>query len=596
MLVQSLPDNPGVYQFFDTDGKILYIGKAKNLKKRVTSYFKKMPNSVKTSIMAAKIADIKHIIVDSETDALLLENNLIKKYQPRYNVLLKDDKSFPWICIKNERFPRVFSTRKIFKDGSAYFGPYTSAYMVRSMLELIRQLFPLRTCNYALSDENISKKNFKICLEYHIKNCNAPCAGLQTKEEYDKNIHGIKNILKGNIQSVITYLKEKMLYFASEQKFEEAQNIKENLEVIEHYRSKSIIVNPSIHNVDVFSITDDEQNAYVNFMKIVDGAVIQMYTAEIKKKLEESPDELLIYAITDIRERLISVSKEIIVPFNIDYTLPGVTFTVPQIGDKLKLLELSQRNVKYYMLEKHKQQASAHPQQHIRRILETIKKDLYLPELPVHIECFDCSNILGSYPVASCVVFKNIKPSKSNYRKYNIKTVEGPDDFASMEEIVFRRYKRSLEEQQSLPQLIVIDGGKGQLNAGVRSLEKLELRGKIAIIGIAKRLEEIYFPGDSVPIYLDKNSETLKIIQQLRNEAHRFGIKFHREKRTKGFVTSELDNIPGIGPKTKELLLKEFKSVARIKKTEITELEKIIGKSKASIIFTQLLIKCPIKF
>ncbi|MCK5823473.1 MAG: excinuclease ABC subunit UvrC [Bacteroidales bacterium] len=583
-IVSVLPDKPGVYQYFDTDGKILYIGKAKNLKKRVSSYFSKNHNNAKTRILVRKIKDIKHIIVDTEQDALLLENNLIKKYQPRYNVLLKDDKSYPFICIKNERFPRIFSTRNIIKDGSTYYGPYTSSRMVKVLLELIKKTYKLRTCNLNLSEENIQNSKYKSCLEYQIGNCLAPCIGKQTEENYSDGIANIRRILKGNIHEVTNYLKELMANLAEEYKFEEANTIKDKIEILENFQSKSTIVNPSIHNIDVFSFVSDDKSAYVNFLKIINGAIIQSHTVELKKKLDETEHELLSFAIIDIRTRFESTSKEILVPFYPETKLKECQYTIPKIGDKKKLLDLSERNAKYFRLEKHKQMAKLAPQKRSNRILSTLQKDLHLTELPIHIEGFDNSNIQGTNPVAACVVFKNSKPCKKDYRKFNIKTVIGSDDFASMREIVFRRYSRLLKERLSLPQLIVIDGGKGQLSAAVYSLKKLHLYGKIAIIGIAKKLEEIYFPEDSIPLYLDKNSESLKLIQQIRDESHRFGITFHRNKRSKQFIKSELDEISGIGPKTVELLLQKFKTVANIKKTTLKNLEDLIGKSKAGII------------
>lgn len=584
-IISNLPEKPGVYQYYDIDGKLLYVGKAINLKKRVASYFTKNHDSAKTRILVRKIKEIKHIIVNTEQDALLLENNLVKKYQPRYNVQLKDDKTFPWICVKNERFPRVFSTRKLIKDGSQYFGPYTSGKMVKILLELVKQLYKLRNCNLNLSQKNIDEGKFKPCLEYQIGNCNAPCIGNETEEEYNNSIENIKKILKGNITEVIDFLKKLMKEFAEEYKFEKANEMKEKIEILEKFQSKSTIVNPTINNVDVFSIIEDEKAGYVNYLKLVNGAIIQAHTIELKKRMNESLDELLGFAIFDIRHRLNSTSKEIIVPFKPEINLEDVRFIVPQRGDKKKLLELSERNVKYYKIEKLKNQEKANPMQRVNRILERIKEDLRLTELPTHIEGFDNSNIQGSNPVAACVVFKNAKPSKRDYRKFNIKTVDGPDDFASMVEIVTRRYKRMVNEKQPLPQLIVIDGGKGQLSAAVKALKDIELYGKIAIIGIAKKLEEIYFPDDSIPLYLDKNSETLKIIQQIRNEAHRFGITFHRDKRSKGFIKTELEEIEGIGEKTIDLLLKEFKTVSKIKSLPEIELSEKIGKSKGKIVF-----------
>ena len=583
-VLSVLPEKPGVYLYTDKDGEIVYVGKAKNLKKRVSSYFVQNITG-KTRILVGKIADIKHIIVDSESDALLLENNLIKKHQPRYNVLLKDDKSFPWICIKSEPFPRVFSTRNVINDGSRYYGPYTSMLMVKTILDLIRQIYPLRTCKYKLTEKNIQQEKFKLCLEYHLGNCRGPCEDLQTEDDYNKAIANIRNILKGNIQDVLSYLKKLMKQYSDLLKFEEARLIKEKIEILERYKSKSTIVSPAINNVDVFSIIDEKKYAYVNFLKVVNGAVIQAHTLEIKKKLDESRENLLLLAITEIREKVSSNANEIILPFKINVNIPGAKYIIPKRGDKRKLLELSERNVKYYRLEKRKRLEKNISRSRIIRKLENIRKDLNLKELPVHIECFDNSNLQGSHPVAACVVFRDAKPSAKDYRHYNIKSVKGPNDFASMEEVIFRRYKKLLEEKQSLPQLVIIDGGKGQLSSSLKSFEKLNLRGKIAIIGIAKKLEEIYFPGDSVPVYLDKGSETLKTIQHIRNEAHRFGISFHRQKRSKSFTTSELNNLKGIGPKTTCTVLSHFKSIKEVKKTQLVDLERVVGKSKAEIIY-----------
>lgn len=584
-LLNVLPNKPGIYQFIDNSKKIIYIGKAKNLKNRVSSYFFKKHISAKTQILVKKIRDIRHTIVDTEEDALLLENNLIKKFRPKYNVLLKDDKTYPWICIKNEDFPRIFLTRNVIKDGSLYFGPYTSVKLVRNILDMLKHHYKTRTCKLKLSEENIQNGKYKVCLEYHIGNCKAPCIGNQTAKNYNDSINEIKNILTGNISSVTKHLRKLMLKYSKQYKFEKANEIKEKIQFLEKFQSKSTVVNPRINNIDVFSIIDDEEYAYVNFLKVVNGSIIQAQNIEIKKKLDEDKALLLPIAIIEIRQRVQSFSKEIIVPFNIDYSLNNIKFLIPKRGDKKKLLELSERNAKIYRLERHKQYEKINHTKHFDRILQTMQKDLRLNILPVHIEGFDNSNIQGTIPVASCVVFKNAKPSKKDYRKYNIKTVEGANDFASMEEIVFRRYKRLLDEKQSLPQLIIIDGGKGQLSAALKSIDKLELRNKIAIIGIAKKLEEIFFPEDPVPLYLDKNSETLKLIQQVRDEAHRFGITFHRDKRSKAMIKSELDEINGIGEKTKQRLLIELKSIENIKKADFSELGKIVGKSKAKLIF-----------
>jgi len=584
-ITSDLPHKPGVYRFYDKDKNIIYIGKAKDLRKRVSSYFSKSHDSIKTRILVRKIDDISHIIVNNESDALLLENNLIKKYQPRYNVMLKDDKTYPWICIKNEEYPRVFQTRNVIKDGSKYYGPYTSVTMVRTLLELFRKLYPLRTCNLKLTEENIQSKKFKVCLEYHIENCKAPCVAKQSSEDYMLGINHIKEILKGNIYSVIKYLKNLMHEYSEKLEFENAQIIKEKILILEKFQSKSTVVSNTINDVDVFSISDDEKYAFVNFLKVVNGAIIQAHTVEVKKKLDETKEELLPRMIIEIREKVFSNSKEIIVPFKPDFQIEGLKFIVPKIGDKKQLLELSTRNVKYFHRDRKKQLESINPDKNTDRKLETIKTDLRLKELPVHIEGFDNSNIQGTNPVASCVVFKKAKPSKKDYRHFKIKTVEGPDDFASMEEIIKRRYTRLLNEKQSLPQLIVIDGGKGQLNSAVKALKEIDLYGKIAIIGIAKKLEEIYFPGDSIPLYLNKNSETLHVIQHIRNESHRFGITFHRKLRSKEFIKSELENIKGVGQKTQELLLNKFKSVKRIKELKIEELTEVLGNKKAEIVY-----------
>jgi excinuclease ABC subunit C len=578
--LQTLPDGPGVYQYYDKEGKILYVGKAKNLKKRVSSYFTKSHDNHKTAVLVRKIVEIKHIVVLSEQDALLLENNLIKKLQPRYNINLKDDKTYPWICIKKEPFSRIFPTRKMIKDGSEYFGPYTNFKIVNTLLDLIKELYPLRTCNYDLTEQNIQNHKYKVCLEYHIGNCKGPCEGLETLENYQKHVDAIREILKGNFKESLKEFKQKMNAFAADMQFEEAQKIKEKIEVLENYQAKSTILNPKLSNIDVFSIVSDETMAYVNFLQIAHGAIIRSHTLELKKKLDESDEELLELAVVELRERFNLTSKEIILPFELDFG-DKIKITVPQLGDKKQILELSQRNAKYHRLEQLKQIQIVDPERHTNRIMAQMQKDLRLSVEPRHIECFDNSNIQGTNPVAACVVFKDGKPSKKDYRHFNIKTVEGPDDFASMEEVVYRRYKRLLDEQQSLPQLIIIDGGKGQLSSALKSLDALNLRGKIAIIGIAKRLEELYYPGDSVPLYLDKKSETLKIIQQLRNEAHRFGITHHRDKRSKSALQTSLETIPGIGEKTMITLLKHFKSVKRLSLATESEISDVVGASKA---------------
>ena len=582
--LQTLPTLPGVYQYYDVNDTIIYVGKAKNLKKRVSSYFTKTHENGKTRILVKKIAKIKHIVVETETDALLLENNLIKKHKPRYNVLMKDDKSYPWICIKNERFSRVFQTRRLIKDGSEYFGPYTSIKTVYTLLDLIRGLYQLRTCNYDLSQEKIDADKYKVCLEYHLGNCKGPCEGKETIEEYDENIKAIREILKGNFKDSLQRFKQQMQNLARDMHFEEAQKIKEKIDVLENYQAKSTIVNPKINNVDVFSIVSDESYAYVNFLQISLGSIVRSHTLEIKKKLDEKDKELLEIAIVEIRQRFNSQSKEIYAPFKVDIG-ESIKATIPKLGDKKHILDLSVRNAKYYRLEQLKQVKIVDPDRHANRIMAQMKADLRLKEEPRHIECFDNSNIQGTHPVAACVVFKNGKPSKKDYRHFNIKTVDGPDDFASMEEVVYRRYKRLLDEKQSLPQLIIIDGGKGQLSSALKSLDALNLRRKIAIIGIAKRLEELFYPNDPIPLYLDKKSETLKIIQQLRNEAHRFGIEHHRNKRSKSALNTELETITGVGEKTIVALLKHFKSVKRISYAKLDELEDVVGVSKAQKIY-----------
>ena len=583
-ILKTLPDAPGVYQYFDAEGKILYVGKAKNLKKRVGSYFYREQESARLKLMVRKIADIKTINVQSEMDALLLENNLIKSLQPKYNINLKDDKTFPWICIKNESFPRIFTTRKISKDGSEYFGPYTSVILLRTLLELIRHLYPLRTCSFDLSEDNISKKKFRECLDFHIGKCKAPCTGKQTNVEYEKNIVEIKSILKGNVAILVKELREKMNLYSENLEFEKAQQIKDKLFYLERYQSKSTVVSASIHNIDVFSIVSDDSSAFINYFKVMNGSIVIGQTLELKKKIYESDEELLLFGIHELRTRHNSNSEEILVPFEITFEYPGINFTVPKIGDKKHLLELSIKNAIHYKKEKEKQLAILDPEKHINRIMEQMKKDLRLKEEPRRIECFDNSNIQGAFPVSAMTVFINGKPAKSEYRHFNIKTVEGPNDFASMEEVVFRRYHRILDENTELPQLIVIDGGKGQLSSAVNSLQKLNLVGKVAIIGIAKKLEEIYFPNDSLPLYLDKRSETLKIIQQIREEAHRFGITHHRGKRSRETFKSELTLIKGISDVSVKKLLGRFVSVKQIKEATENEIAEVIGKAKASLI------------
>lgn len=583
--VQTLPEKPGVYQYFDNAGTIIYVGKAKNLKKRVSSYFNKTQDNGKTIVLVKRIADIQYMVVDSELDALLLENNLIKKYQPRYNIQLKDDKTYPWICIKNELFPRIFSTRTIIRDGSKYFGPYPSGKVMHTLLTLIKEIYPLRNCSFDLSSSKIKEKKYSVCLEYHLGNCLAPCVGYQSAELYSENITQIEHLVKGDISSVISFLKKKMAEHAAKMEFEQAQEMKEKLEILQHYQAKSTIVSPSIHKVDVCTIIHEPDSAFVNYLCVYNGAIIHAYTAEVKKKLDETTEEVLSYVLPELRERFLSESKEVLVEQAIDLKLEGVSFHVPQRGEKKQLLELSLRNAKFYKLEKLKQEKIIDPERHTNRILEQLKTDFRLKELPIQIECFDNSNIQGTHPVSACVVFKNGKPSKKDYRHFNVKTVEGPDDFATMQEVVYRRYRRLLDEHQALPQLIIIDGGKGQLGAALKALEELGLRGKIAIVGIAKRLEEIFFPGDSLPIYLDKRSESLKVVQFLRNEAHRFGITHHRNRRSKGAISSELTNIEGIGPKTQEILMKELKTISAIKNSSPEQLAALIGKAKATIVF-----------
>jgi len=585
--LKSLPEVPGVYQYFDKQDKIIYIGKAKNIKKRVTSYFNKTVENHKTRVLVKNISRIEHVVVDSEMDALLLENNLIKKYKPRYNILLKDDKTYPWICIKNEPFPRVFFTRKVFKDGSEYFGPFTSLKTVRSLFDLVKGLYPLRSCNYDLSEEKISAQKYKVCLEYHIGNCLAPCVAAIDTASYGKNIESIRQILKGNFKEALNAFEHQMKHYAQKMEFEKAQWIKEKIEDLKNFQAKSTVVNPKISHVDVFSIFSDESYGYINYLQVSYGAIVRSHTLEIKKKLDESDATLLQLGIIEIRQLFSSTSKTVFLNEKVSLGDELKVF-VPQQGDKKKLVDLSLRNAKYFRMERFKQMKIVDPDRHSKRIMSQMKADLRLPQEPVHIECFDNSNIQGSNPVAACVVFKNGKPSKKEYRHYNIKTVTGPDDFASMEEVVFRRYKRLLEEDEPLPQLIVIDGGKGQLSSAVKSLDVLGLRGKISILGIAKRLEEIYFPNDSVPLYLDKKSETLKILQRARDEAHRFGITFHRNKRSKGALKSSLDTIPGVGPKTKEILLRKFKSFKRIKEASKEDLMHVLGENKGTQLYKQL--------
>ena len=582
--LKVIPHKPGVYQYYDEAGNILYVGKAKNLKKRVASYFTKTHQNGKTHLLVKRIRDIKYLVVETEMDALLLENNLIKKYQPKYNIQLKDDKTYPWICLKKEPFPRVFATRKVIRDGSNYFGPYTNVKMMHTLLDLIREVYPLRTCKLKLTDEAIEKGDYKVCLEYHIGKCFGPCINKDLKTQYDENIEAIKHILKGNISTVIKELNVLMQNLSADLKFEEAQSVKEKIKLLEKFHSRSTVVSPYIHHVDVITMVEDKKTAYVNFLKINSGAIIHGHTVEVKKKLDETPQDIIPLVLLNMRERYGTEGNEIITSENLDEVLPDFKITYPQRGDKKALMDLSLRNAKFFMLDTHKQEKIKNPEKHVERIMETMQKDLRMKEWPRHIECFDNSNFQGTNAVAACVVFKDGKPSKKDYRHFNIKTVEGPDDFASMREVVYRRYSRLLNEDQPLPQLLIVDGGKGQLSSTMEVIDQLELRGKITVIGIAKKLEEIYYPGDSLPMYIDKRSETLKIIQHLRNEAHRFGITHHRNKRSKNALGSELTQIEGIGDKTAQQLIKHFKSVKRVKEANDEELSKIVGPSKAKII------------
>lgn len=583
--IRSLPSSPGVYQYFDKNDRLLYIGKAKNLKKRVSSYFSKRHDSARIAVMVRKIDRIETVVTETEFDALLLENNLIKTHQPRYNINLKDDKTYPWICIKNERFPRVFPTRQKIKDGSEYYGPYASVRVMKTVLELARQLYPIRTCKYNLSEENIDNGKFKVCLEFHIGNCLGPCEGHQSEEDYNQSIDAVRSLIKGHLNTVRKALQEQMHNQAGRLEFEAAQKTKERLERIEKYQAKSVVSHSGITNVDVFSAITDATHGYVNFLKIIDGAVIQSHSVEFKRKLEESESELLALAIPEIRQLYNSDAPEIFVSHPVDVAIPNTLISLPQRGDKKNIVDLSLKNARYHRLERLKNMQTVDPDRHVKRLMQQMKIDLRLPEEPRHAECFDNSNLHGTNAVAACVVFKNGKPSKKDYRHFNIKTVEGPDDFASMEEVVYRRYKRLLEEEAELPQLVVVDGGKGQLSAGLRALERLGLRGKITIIGIAKRLEEIYYPNDSIPLYLDKKSETLKVIQQMRDEAHRFGINHHRNKRSKNTFRSELEDISGIGPESVRQLLRSFGSVKGVRHADEKALSEVVGAAKAKRIF-----------
>lgn len=582
--IKALPLLPGVYQYFDKAEKILYVGKAKSLKKRVSSYFTKDHYSGRIALLVSKIERIEYIVTNTDLDALLLENTLIKKHKPMFNVELKDDKSYPSIVIKNERFPRVFPTRRLIKDGSAYFGPYASVGVMHSVLELIKNTNKIRTCNLNLSADNIAKNKYKVCLEYHLGNCKAPCVGKETEDEYNQTITNIKEILKGNNIGVSKQLHDEMQHYAENLNFERAQYVKQKIEHLERFKLKSTVVSPTISNVEVYSIATDNHSGYVNFMKVVNGAIIQGHTIQLKKNLDESPKDLLELGIAQIKALFNTHAKEILVPIAIDIELENVEIHVPQRGDKKKLVELSEKNVQAYIKDKTKQLELVDPERHTKRILEGMMKDLRLKELPVRIECFDNSNIQGAFPVSAMTVFVNAKPSKKDYRHFNIKTVEGPNDFASMEEVIYRRYKRVLDEGEAMPQLIIIDGGKGQLSAALTSLEKLNLVGKVAIIGIAKKLEELYFPNDSLPLYLDKRSETLRVIQHIRDEAHRFGITHHRNKRSKGTIKTELNDIPGIGTTIATKLLMHFKSVKQLKLATQAQIAEVIGNAKAQLV------------
>lgn len=583
--LKTLPSDPGVYRYYDKNNQLLYVGKAKNLKKRVHSYFNKKVAGSKTRLMVSKIDHLETTIVPSEYDALLLENNLIKEFQPFYNVMLKDDKTYPWICIKNEDFPRIFMTRNIIKDGSEYYGPYAKVRPAKVLLETIKHIYKIRTCNLNLSPEKIREGKYKVCLEYHIKNCKGPCEGLETKENYDRKIEAIRGIIKGDFKLAKNYLVDEMMEFSKNLEFENAQLIKERIELLDDYQAKHTVVNPNIDDVDVFGMTSDEEAAYINFFKIRNGNIIQSFTTEVKKVLEETDEEILEEALIEIRQKFASDSKEILLPFHLTVEIPGVKLIVPKVGDKKRIVELSEKNAKEYRIEKLKQVQIVDPDRHTNRIMAEMQKLLKMPVEPRYIEGFDNSNIQGTNPVSACVVFRDGKPSKSEYRIFHPKTVEGPNDFATMEEVIMRRYSRMLDEGEPLPQLILIDGGKGQLSSAVKSLKLLGIYGKLTVIGIAKRLEELYFPEDPIPLYLDKKSETLKVLQRVRDESHRFGVRHHRTRRKNATMHSELENIPGVGTKTMELLLSKLKSVKRIKETSQETLEEMIGKSKAKAVY-----------
>ena len=583
--LKTLPSEPGVYRYYDKNGNLLYVGKAKHLKKRVLSYFNKNLLGSRIKIMVGKIDRLETTIVNSEYDALLLENNLIKEHQPFYNVMLKDDKTYPWICIKNEDFPRIFLTRTKIKDGSEYYGPYAKVRPAKILLDTIKHIYKLRTCNLNLAPNKINDGKYKVCLEFHIKNCEGPCEGLESKEEYDEKIDAIRGIIKGDFQTAKKYLVNQMMKYAENLQFENAQTIKERIDILEDYQVKHTVVNPNIDDVDVFGMTSDETAAYVNYFKIRNGNIIQSFTTEIKKIIEESDEDILEEALIEIRQKFNSDSKEVLIPFHLTVEIPNVKLIVPKMGDKKRIVELSEKNAKEYRIEKLKQVQIVDPERHSNRIMAEMQKLLRMPVEPRHIEGFDNSNIQGTNPVSACVVFKDGKPSKADYRIFHPKTVVGPDDFKTMEEVIFRRYKRMLDEGESLPQLILIDGGKGQLSSAIKSLKLLGLYGKITIVGIAKRLEEIFFPEDPIPLYLDKKSETLKVLQRVRDEAHRFGVKHHRARRTNSTIKSELEEIPGVGEKTIEMLLSKLKSVKRIKEANLETLEEILGKSKAKMVW-----------
>ena len=583
--LKTLPSEPGVYRYYDKNGNLLYVGKAKHLKKRVLSYFNKNLLGSRIKIMVSKIHRLETTIVNSEYDALLLENNLIKEHQPFYNVMLKDDKTYPWICIKNEDFPRIFLTRTKIKDGSEYYGPYAKVRPAKILLDTIKHIYKLRTCNLNLAPSKIDDGKYKVCLEFHIKNCEGPCEGLESKEEYDEKIDAIRGIIKGDFQTAKKYLVSQMMKYAENMQYENAQIIKERLDILEDYQVKHTVVNPNIDDVDVFGMTSDETAAYVNYFKIRNGNIIQSFTTEIKKIIEESDEDILEEALIEIRQKFNSSSKEVLIPFHLTLEIPNVKLIVPKMGDKKRIVELSEKNAKEYRIEKLKQVQIVDPERHSNRIMAEMQKLLRMPVEPRHIEGFDNSNIQGTNPVSACVVFKDGKPSKADYRIFHPKTVTGPDDFKTMEEVIFRRYKRMLDEGETLPQLILIDGGKGQLSSAIKSLKLLGLYGKITIVGIAKRLEEIFFPEDPIPLYLDKKSETLKVLQRVRDEAHRFGVRHHRTRRTNSTIKSELEEIPGVGEKTIEMLLSKLKSVKRIKEANLETLEEILGKSKGKIVY-----------